>query len=337
MRAALLGWEGTHFLHQTPYGFELTLIRRRTARRRERWWLHALLAVATLFTTTIAGAHFAGLDPLRLDYHPGGAAFPLSLHFTPLYLLQGLAFSVPLLLTLFGHEMGHYLTARRHAMDVSPPFFIPSPSWINLIGTFGAFIRLRSPVLNRAILLDVGAAGPLVSFALSIPVLALGLAWSQPALTDFPPPLARYAVLYGAQPLWFGDSLMTWLLTALFAPEGDLFLLHPVALAGWLGLFVTALNLFPLAQLDGGHILYALAGRWQPRVGYAFLALLVFLGQWWVGWWFWAAVILVLGRGRVRHPPVFDPSLEVSGRRSWVGWACVFVFVLTFAPIPIQW
>ena len=330
-------WDGTHFLHQSPYGVELTLIRRRTVRRPERWWLHALLGLATLLTTTLAGAHFAGFDPLRLDFHPGAAGFPFSLHLTPEDLVQGLAFSVPLLLTLFGHEMGHYLTARRHAMDVSPPYFIPSPSSLNLIGTFGAFIKLRSPVLNRAILLDVGAAGPLASFVISLPLLALGLLWSQPVMAESTPPLARHAVLYGAHPLWFGDSLITRLFTLLFAPEGEIFLLHPIALAGWLGLFVTALNLFPLAQLDGGHILYALAGRWQPRIGYAFLLVLAFLGQWWVGWWFWAVVILVLGRGRIRHPPVYDPSLEVYGRRSWVGWACVVIFVLTFVPIPIQW
>ena len=338
IREAVIEWGGTHFLHQTAYGVELTLIRRRTARRAERWWLHGALALATLLTTTIAGAYFAGFDPVRYRFLALGAWFlPVPVELFPGDLVPGLAFSVPLLLILLGHEMGHYLTARRHAMDVSPPYFIPSPSWVNPIGTFGAFIKLRSPILNRAILLDVGAAGPLASFVLSSVALAVGLALSRPASADEVPALARYAVLYGAQPLWFGDSLMMRLLAALFAPAGDLLLLHPVALAGWLGLFVTALNLLPLSQLDGGHILYALVGRWQRPVGYLFLGLLLLLGYWWVGWWVWAVAILVLGRGRIQHPSVYDPSLEVSGRRSWVGWACVAIFLLTFVPIPIQW
>jgi Zn-dependent protease len=334
VRAALAAWEGTHFLHQTPYGHELTLVRRRGVRRTERWWLHCLLGIATLLTTTIAGAYFVGRDPLRLVALPILPWIPLPVGLSIQDVVPGLAFSVPLLLILFGHEMGHYVMARRHRMDVSPPYFVPSPHWLNLIGTFGAFIRLRSIVVNKRVLLDVGIGGPLVSFVLSLPALAMGLAWSEPASAAAP--LGSYVVLFGAQPVWLGDSLLVHLLAWLFAPASGLLILHPLAWAGWLGLFVTALNLFPLAQLDGGHILYALAGGAQQRVGIAFLGVLLVLGYWWWGWWFWALVVLLIGRGSTRHPPVFDAGYPVRGTPRRLGWACVAIFLCTFVPIPLQ-
>ena len=335
--AALSAWEGTHFLHQTAGGTQLMLVERKKEPRRERWWLHLLLVAATLVTTTIAGAYFLGRDPLELFLLPLGPwGIPVPVRVFPGNLVPGLAFSIPLLAVLLGHEMGHYLVARRHRMDVSPPYFIPSPNWLNVIGTFGAFIRLRSPMLNRAVLLDVGVAGPLASFGLSIPLLALGLGWSQPVVFTSMVPVSPYAVLFGAQPLWLGDSVIVRLLALAWAPENGVLLLHPLAFAGWLGMFITSLNLFPLAQLDGGHILYALFGGAQRTLGLAFLATLVVLGWWWWGWWFWAAVILIVGRGTIRHPTVFDPSYPVVGRRRWMGWACIAIFVVTFIPIPFR-
>jgi hypothetical protein len=337
VEAALRSWQGTHFLNHTPAGVELTLVRRRAVPRRERWWLHGLLGLLTLLTTTIAGAYFVGRPPLEFVLLPLGPwRMPLPVHLSPGDLAPGLIFSLPLLAILFGHEMGHYVMARRHQMDVSPPYFIPSPNWINLIGTFGAFIRLRSPIINRPMLLDVGVAGPLMSFALSLPALALGLGWSQPVSLQSAPSPSEYVVLWGAQPIWLGDSLVMRLFSSVFAPEAGAILLHPLAFAGWLGLFVTTLNLFPLSQLDGGHILYALLGPAQRYVGLAFLVVLLLLGQWWWGWWFWAVVILLLGRGTIRHPAVFDPTLDVDRRRGWFGWACVVIFVITFVPIPLQ-
>jgi hypothetical protein len=149
-------------------------------------------------------------------------------------------------------------------------------------------------------------------------------------------PAGSYVVQFGAQPIWLGDSLLVHSLAWLFAPAPGLLVLSPLAWAGWLGLFVTALNLFPLSQLDGGHILYALSGRAQQRIGLAFLALLVVLGWWWWGWWFWAAVILLIGRGRIHHPAVFDPVFPVDGVRRRLGWACVAIFILTFVPFPLR-
>lgn len=337
VRAALADWKGTHFLHQADEGTEVTLIRPLGERRPERWWLHLLLALATLLTTTAAGAYFAGHDPLRLVVLPlGPFGLPVPAGVAPGELLPGLAFSVPLFVILLGHELGHYLTARRHGMDVSPPYFIPSPHWINLIGTFGAFIRLRSAMVNRAMLLDVGAAGPVVSFVLSIPAVLLGARWSRWMALDPERARAPFLVLFGDVPIWLGGSpLFTGLVRAAAGDQGVL-LLHPLAFAGWLGLFVTALNLFPLAQLDGGHILYALVGSWQRWLGLAFLAVLLVLGREWWGWWMWAGLILLLGRGSVRHPAVFDPDFPIGRTRRMVGWLSVAMFPLTFVAVPIQ-
>lgn len=337
VRSTLESWAGTHFVYPTDDGIEITLVRPAGPRPPERWWIHILLGLATLLTTTTAGAYFVGREPFELAWIPiGPFGFPLPVTFLPAQLFPGLAFSLPLMFILLGHELGHYLVARRNGMSVSPPYFIPAPHWINVIGTFGAFIRLRSAVINRRVLLDVGMAGPIASFLLSIPIAIVGLALSEPMpelLTDAP---ARFVVLFGTQPIWLGDSLFFGLLDFLVAGEGGFLLLHPLAFAAWLGFFVTALNLFPLAQLDGGHILYALVGERQRYFGVAFLIVLFALGFAWWGWWLWATLILVLGRGSIRHPSVFDPEVPVVGRRRLIGWLCVLMFVLTFVAIPIR-
>jgi Zn-dependent protease len=334
VRSAMDAWGGTHFLHHTPLGIEATLMRAAAPRPRERWWLHVVLMLLTLLTTTVAGAYFRGREPLVL----GPWSFPVPLGIEPSELLPGAAFSVPLMLILLGHELGHYLVARRYGLDVSPPYFIPAPNSLNLIGTFGAFIRLRSVLINRVMLLDVGAAGPIVSFLLSIPVLVAGLLLSTPIRGPVAGAPSQLVVFFGGEPLWLGRSLLVQAAMAMSGTAEGAWRLHPLALAGWLGLFVTALNLFPLAQLDGGHILYALVGRLQRSLGMVFLAVLVALGNpwwggWW-GWWFWAALVLLLGRGSIRHPPVLDPGLPVDGWRRRTGWACVVIFVLTFVPAP---
>jgi len=337
VRAALERWEGTHFVYRMPEGTEITLVRPVAAPPAERWWLHLLLGLATFFTTTAAGAFFAGRNPFQMtSVGLGPFGFPVPVRVFPTELLPGLTFSVPLMAILLGHEMGHYLVARRHGMNVSPPYFIPTPHWINVIGTFGAFIRLRSAVINRIVLVDVGMAGPLVSFLLSIPLAAIGLAWSRPLPNLIGDAPARYAVLFGGQPIWLGGSVLFDALDFVFAGDGGFMILHPLAFAGWLGLFVTALNLFPLAQLDGGHILYSLVGDKQRWFAFAFFGLLLALGYWWWGWWLWAGLILFLGRGTLRHPSVFDPEVPVSGPRRWLGWSCVVIFVLTFVAIPIR-
>lgn len=336
VQAVLSEWEGTHFLHQSDEGTEVTLVRRLEERRSERWWLHLLLAAATLLTTTVAGAYFAGRSPLReVVFHIGPLGIPIPVEVAVQELLPGLVLSVPLFVILLGHELGHYFVARHHRMDVSPPYFIPSPHWINLIGTFGAFIRLRSAMINRVMLLDVGAAGPLVSFMLSLPAVWIGATWSRWMPMEAGQAPAPFLVMFDGQPIWLGGSaLFSWLVHAAAGDQGVL-MLHPLAFAGWLGLFVTTLNLFPLAQLDGGHILYAIVGHWQRWIGLAFLGVLLYLGSWWWGWWMWAGLVLFLGRGSIRHPAVYDPSFPIQGARRGVGWACIVIFPLTFVPIPI--
>ncbi|HET8655547.1 MAG TPA: site-2 protease family protein [Longimicrobiaceae bacterium] len=340
VRSALAEWGGTHFLHQTPDGVHLTLVRPLRPRRRERWWLHVALALLSLLTTTIAGAYFAGREPL--------ASIPLAVGawqiLVPVWprigeLVPGLRFSVPLMVILLGHELGHYLVARRLKIDASPPYFIPAPNFLNIIGTFGAFIRLRSALVNRVMLLDVGAAGPLVSFVLSIPAVLLGLHWSTP-LGPVPWAGSRFVAVYAGEPLWLGSSPLFQWASELVGRGHGVLRLDPLAVAGWIGLFVTALNLFPLSQLDGGHVVYALFERLQRPVAWLFLLVLLALGnpQWggWMGWWFWLGLILLLGRASVAHPPVFDPGTPVSGWRRGVGWACIIIFFLTFSIVPFR-
>lgn len=333
----LTGWGATHFLHQHNGRTVVTLVRRAAPLPRERWWLHLLLGLATLLTTTIAGSYFLSRAPLDLRWLELGPVWiPLPTGINPGEIPAGLIFSVPFMAILFAHEMGHYGIARRHGMNVSPPYFIPAPNWINFIGTFGAFIRLRSVVVNRRVLLDVGAGGPMASFLLSLPVVAAGLHLSAPMPALPYDPAAPYLIGFAGQQIWLGDSLLFGMMRDLLVPTEGTLLLHPVAFAGWLGLFVTALNLVPLAQLDGGHILYALVGDRQRWFGMAFLVLLIYLGQQWWGWWLWVVLILVIGRGTIRHPAVFDPDPPVGARRQLVGWLCVAIFILTFIPIPLQ-
>lgn len=337
VRASLDRWPGRVYAQPGPDGVEVTLARRIRPRPRERWWLHLLLLALTLLTATVAGALLVHGDPLQLrNVSPGGIAIPVPTRLTPAALAPGLWFSVPLLVILGTHELGHYALARRHGMDVSLPYFVPAPWFVSLIGTFGAFIRLRSPLLNRAVLLDVGAAGPLAGFALSIPAVALGLAWSQ--AIDQVPPWAqgvRIGIVVDSEMLPMGESAIFVLLRALSPVSGATFVaLHPLAVAGWLGFFFTALNLFPVSQLDGGHVMYALSRRAHRWVGVMTVALLLALSWGWVGWLVWVALVMAIGRGRLRHPPVFDPAFRLSPARRAVAWACIVIFLLTLVPVP---
>ena len=337
LRAWLEQYPGRVYAQSGPQGLEVTVARRTRPRTRERWWLHLLLLALTLASATVAGAVLTDGDPLLLrSASAGGIAIPVPTRLTPAALAPGLWFSVPLLTILGTHELGHYALARRHGMDVSPPYFIPVPWVVSLIGTLGAFIRLRSPLLNRAVLLDVGAAGPLAGFVLSIPAAAVGLAWSRP-LEQVPPWArgVRISVLANGEMLPMGESALFALLRAL-SPVADapLVALHPLALAGWLGFLFTAFNLFPVSQLDGGHVVYALAPRLHLLAGMTTVALLLSLAWLWPGWLAWAALVLVIGRGRLLHPPVIDPRFRLSPGRKAIAWACIAVFFLTFVPIP---
>jgi membrane-associated protease RseP (regulator of RpoE activity) len=206
-----------------------------------------VLFLLTLITTILAGALQEGVNPLK----------------TPGEIYRGIPFSFALMAILLSHELGHYLVAKKHGMNVTLPYFIPAPSFI---GTFGAFIKMRSPAKDRRMLMDIGAAGPLIGVVVSIPLLVLGLRLSEVKLIE------------GQGGLQLGDSLLLLLISRLVAgpiPPGYDIVIHPVGLAGWIGLLVTSLNLLPIGQLDGGHVAYALLGEWQNKISkFVFLGLL---------------------------------------------------------------
>ena len=283
--------------------------------RMSDWVLPVGLFVATVFTTLWAGAYATNSDPFV-----GAWRF---LRENPMALSKGIPFAGTLLGILVTHEFGHYLLSRIHRVPASLPLFIPGPP--HFIGTFGAIIRMRSPILSRKALFDIGVAGPIAGFVVAVIALVAGLRWSTVVVDQG---------LYG---LRLGEPLLlqffTWLVMGTI-PNGYDVVLHPVAFAAWFGLFVTSLNLIPIGQLDGGHVAYALWGSRQRSIALAILPVLLVLGFiGWPGWFLWAGMAGILG---LAHPPVLDPQTALGRTRMWVGWAALAIFALTFAPIPFS-
>ncbi|UCC71077.1 MAG: site-2 protease family protein [Gemmatimonadota bacterium] len=338
VRQVLADWPGSVGRREGPEGWEVFLFE--PAARRERWWLHIVLLVATLFSTVVAGSLLTGHAPiwfqaLRLF---GGWWVPIPVAVDLGALVPGLPFGLALVGVLALHEAGHYFAARHHRISVTPPFFIPFPPYVSVIGTLGAFIRLRSPVLSRSTLLDVGVAGPLLSFLASLPLLWWGLAHSRVIVVAQEMPTG-YLVRFATERFWLGGSLaMSGLARlALDLPgTGQVVELHPLAFAGWLGLFVTALNLLPISQLDGGHLLYALLGQRQRLLAWVFFLALIPLGFHWAGWWVWAVLVFAVGRGRIRHPPLYNSEEGPDRVRVAIGVAAAVAFVLCFVPVPFR-
>jgi membrane-associated protease RseP (regulator of RpoE activity) len=241
----------------------------------------------------------------------------------PALLALGIPFSFTLLLILFTHEMGHYVACRIYGIDASYPYFIPAPT---LFGTFGAFIRIRSPITTRRALFDVGLAGPVAGFLVALPALAYGVASSR----IVPDAEASSAVVFGHPPL-------TRMLSALFHPNMDVrwVLLNPVGRAASIGLLVTALNLLPVWQLDGGHIMYSLSSARHARISLGVSLGLIGLGIWaWHGWATWGIILLILSL-RFRHPPVYDQWQPLDpARRAWA-FGALAIFLLCFTPWPV--
>ncbi len=272
-------------------------------------WIPALLFLLTVLTTLGAGAMQRGISP--------GAVWAM-----PALLLEGLPFSATLLLILGAHELGHFFAGRYWGVGVSLPHFIPAPT---LFGTFGAVIRIRGPILSRKALLDVAVAGPLAGMAVTLPATLIGLSMSKvvPAGGEGPGLGLGTSLLFEA---------MAWIaVDARGAGEG--LILHPVAFAGWCGFLVTSLNLIPAGQLDGGHIVYALIGRWHRAISNAVGLALIGMAYWWPGWLLWAAVALFLGR---RRPPLWDPSEPLGKGRILLAYSCIILMLLTFTWIPLQ-
>ncbi len=297
--------------------------------RRPRYWLHLLLLVLTFITTTTVGGQLQFNFDHNLPVLRGGDTllplFPFEWLFSnPHAILRGIPFSIALMLILLAHEMGHYLYARRYGVQATLPFFIPAPT---LIGTLGAFIRIRSLIPSRAALFDIGIAGPIAGFVLAVPTMLFGLL------------LSRSGVALGLDdiPLGFplifrlGHSLLSHSASALGHPLAELNL-HPVAIAAWAGMLATALNLLPGGQLDGGHIVYAVFPKAHKWVSIGSIALLVpfaFFG--WAGWMLWA---VILGFTGLRHPNV-PLAQGLSAGRTKLALAALLILVLTFTPAPL--
>ena len=316
----------------------LVLIRGTAPARPERWLWHGALALLTILCTLGAGAVLLGRwVPV---VHPGvaGSLQSVAEFFTFVFqggwhtLLPGWEFAAPLLTILLVHELGHYVAARRYAIDVSPPYFIPVPPNLSPIGNLGAFIRLRSPVYDRRQLLDVGAAGPLAGFIVAVGVLLWGYQLSQRMPLSFPG--SPSLVMFAGRPIQLGDSFLTHGLREWLLPGSGPVLLSPEAFAGWVGCFITGLNLLPLSQLDGGHVWYGLLGRRQRLVGISTAAILLVLAQQASLWYLWVGLTFAIGGGRWTHPDVVIPDRPVLRGGYLIGVACVVVFVLTFVPIP---
>ncbi|MFH1007708.1 MAG: site-2 protease family protein [Candidatus Latescibacterota bacterium] len=274
-----------------------------------RLWVNALLLAATILTTMAAGAMQSGVNILA----------------RPELLVKGIPFSGTLLLILGVHETAHYVAARQWGVRATLPYFIPMPTFI---GTLGAFIKIRSPIPNRNALLDMGVSGPLTGFAVATVLSAVGLARSE--VIQIP------EAVHGGT-FFLGNSLLFSFLTRVVVgnlPEGADLMLHPVAFAGWIGLFVTAINLLPVGQLDGGHVIYALFGQRHRVIGRGVLLALVPLGIFWQGWFVWAFLLLVvLG---MKHPPPSDGYQPLDPRRRLMGFAAIGVFLLSFTPVPFR-
>ena len=294
--------------------------------------IHIILFLLTVATTFITGLSFGG------------------------DIISAVSFSVALLFILGSHEMGHYYYGKKYGVDITPPYFIPAPPIISPIGTFGAFIKIKSPISTKKALFDIGIAGPLAGMIATVPVLIIGIKLSS---------IVKMSEHIEEGGLVLGTPIIMSIFSDIFygpMPEGyDLFV-HPVAFAGWVGLFVTALNLIPSGQLDGGHITYALfTKRIHRYISLAMIALLIIFGlgtellleigndflgsgfQWfaesipifegWPGWILWAVLLIFMG---TRHPPTMYEESDLSWKRKVLGLVALLIFIGCFTPVPIK-
>jgi len=273
-------------------------------------WINLVLFLTTVITVLLMGALNEGANPLQ----------------DPASIVAGIPFAFTLLAILGTHEFGHYFAARRHGVAVTLPYFIPMP--LSFVGTFGAFIQLRSPVRNRNQLFDVGVAGPLAGLVVALPLLVYGLAMSPVQ----PLPSTETYMLEGNSLLYLATK---YLVHGQILPGNGLdVMLHPMAFAAWFGVLVTAFNLLPVGQLDGGHVVFTLIGDKIRLVGSLFVALLLVMGlALWQGWVVWAMLIFLLGVG---HPPPLNDLTPLDARRKLLAMLVFLIFALVFVPIPLQ-
>ncbi len=270
-------------------------------------FLHIILFLLTLLSTLFVGAMQTGADLLK---EPGE-------------IYRGLPFALSLMIILLTHELSHYFASKIHGVKATLPYFIPAPT---IIGTFGAFIKMKSPIVTRKALIDIGASGPIAGFIISVVAAVIGLHASE---------IVPVSQAKGA--LNLGDSILFSFLAKIVigvTPAGTEIMLNPVAFAGWIGLFVTSINLIPVGQLDGGHIAFAFLGEKHTRVSFILVMMMSLLGLFlWEGWFVWAVLLLVLG---LRHPPVVYWEDILDGRRKVTGFIALLILILTFIPVPFK-
>jgi Zn-dependent protease len=293
----------------------ITVLEGRFEVKPRSWIPNAVLFILTLMSLFLTGALIqAGVDGRDVN------------RLEDIRLWQGWQYAFSLILILGAHELGHYFMARRHNVNVTLPYFIPMP-FIGLFGTMGAFIQLREPLKNRNNLFDVGVAGPLAGVIFAIPILLLGLATSQVQMT----PSGETFMREGNSILYY---LAKFVVFGRFLPHGneDVFI-NQFAQAGWTGLFVTALNLIPVGQLDGGHVMYTLWGRRARRIFMPIILMLGVLAFYYPSWLLWTIILLVLGR---TYAIPLDDVTPLSQKRRWLGYLALLIFVLTFVYNPME-
>lgn len=313
--------------------------------------VNLVLFLVTLLSVILAGALFANIDLYGVEVTDLGLD---SLRDFLGLMTGGIPFALAMLGILLAHEFGHYLAGRYHNTAVTLPYFLPFPG--SILGTLGAFIRMKEPPRNRRVLLDIGIAGPLAGFVVAVPILLVGLSLSQMTALPAGPQgqaavtlegnsilylLAKYVTkgqLLPAPESYGSLSPAAYWLRYFFVGRpipygGTDVLVHPFAWAGWAGLLVTSLNLIPAGQLDGGHLMYVLAGRGSRQLWLAIVGVLVGLGFVWAGWWIWAALIFFLGRS---YAQPLDTITPLDPKRRVLAIVGLLIFVLTFTPVPLS-
>ena len=240
---------------------------------------------------------------------------------------SGLPFSLTLMLILTFHEFGHFFYAKKHNVQATLPYFIPAPPFIVMIGTFGAYIKILSPIYRKDALLQIGASGPIAGFIIAFFALLIGLPLSS---------IVEKIEVSGG--LILGDSLLMKGLVFIFYPDllpSQDILLHPIAFAGWIGLLVTMLNLLPIGQLDGGHIAYAMLGKSHDLIAKIALIVTISLSFLSLNWLIWSILIILVMR-TTKHPPIHDIKVPLSKQNQLIGYICIIIFILCFIPTPIK-
>jgi len=271
-------------------------------------YLHIVLFIATFLTTLTAGALQKGIDIIK---EPGR-------------LIEGLPFAGTLMSILLCHELAHYIASKKHHTKATLPYFIPAPS---IIGTFGAFIKMESPIITRKALIDIGASGPIAGFIISVAACIVGLAMSETIVSE---QKEGVGIALG------GSVLFTFLSKFVIGsvPDNYNILLHPIAFAGWIGLFVTSLNLIPIGQLDGGHIAFAVFGERHRHISIVLVGALGIFGFFfWEGWLIWAVLMIILG---IRHPPILYWEVPLDPNRKLISITAFIIFAITFIPSPFK-